>query len=337
MRGFGAMKKLPAGDLVARYRANYGLGADLRLTEDMVLTHLRLERRLAEELLSSTPERRADVFERCYSELYRSLPWLGTGGDRTDARELAERGMWSILIGPPPRDVYEVGSGTGALARHLSALGYRCRATEITGERGDRRGEGGLTWGRTDGVHFDEFEPAAAFDAVISDQVIEHLHPDDLVPHLRSARSILRPGGRIAFATPHAFSGPHDVSRVFELDVPVGMHLHEYTYEELTRALAEAGLTVIGTPLRLPATVRARLGGHPRGFVSAAYLRYLIVLERLLRRLRPRRRRRAAAALRAALFPQNIVLVAQAPPKPAAPDPPPALYTGGAGRASTSR
>jgi SAM-dependent methyltransferase len=303
---------LDGGDLVARYRANYGLSAQVPVTEAMVLEHWRLERELTQELLQSSPDHRAETFERCYSELYRAVSWLREGSQQS-GQQLAERALWPVLIGPPPREVYEIGSGDGSLARHLVALGYTVRATEITAERGNRREEQGLTWAGTDGVHLEAFEVPGSFDAVISNQVVEHLHPDDLQTHLRSARKLLRPGGRIAFATPHAYTGPHDISRVFGLDAPAGMHLHEYTYRELARVLREAGFVGLAAPIRLPTRVRARLGGRPRPAVSTAYLRYLIALERPLGLLHGKRRRMAASMARAALFAGNIVLVASAP------------------------
>jgi SAM-dependent methyltransferase len=311
-RGSLAVTEADTGELVARYRANYGLSAQVPITGAMVLEHWRLEQELTRELLGSSPDTRAETFERCYSELYRAVPWLREGSHDSRGR-LAEQALWPVLIGPPPRDVYEIGSGDGSLARHLVALGYTSRATEITAERGNRSEEQGLTWAGTDGVHLNAFEAPGSFDAAISNQVVEHLHPDDLQTHLRSAHKLLRPGGRIAFATPHAYMGPHDISRVFGLDAPAGMHLHEYTYRELSQALREAGFVDVAAPVRLPTGVRARLGGHPRPFVSAAYLRYLIALERPLGLLHGKRRRKAAHLARAALFAGNIVLVASSP------------------------
>jgi len=307
------MTRVREDTLVARYRANYGLPDSVPVTDATVLGHWQLERRLTQELLASTPQTRAATFERCYSELYGALPWLRQEGEAARATTAAEHGIWPLLIGPPPCEVYEVGSGDGSLARYLAGLGYTCRATEITSERGDRREQAGLSWGQTDGVNLDSFEAPGSFDAVISDQVLEHLHPDDLPTHLRAARALLRPGGRLAFGTPHAYTGPHDVSRVFDLEVAAGMHLHEYTYDELGRALQEAGFREVSAPLRLPVSLRARLSGHPRPRVSEAYFRYLVALERPLRRLTPRTRRTAARALRTCLFADNLMLVARTP------------------------
>ena len=63
-------------ELVRRYKANYGIPDRAPITEEMVLHHWTLERRLTAELLSSDPTYRWNAFERCYSTLYSELPWL---------------------------------------------------------------------------------------------------------------------------------------------------------------------------------------------------------------------------------------------------------------------
>ena len=258
-------------DLVGRYRDNYGIPAEAPITEAEVRAHYELELALTRELLESTPENRWETFDRCYSRLYSELTWL----DSRPAR--ASLQPWSSLIGAPPRRIYEVGSGEARLAVALADAGYQVVATEITRERGGERVEAaGLQWAQTDGVHLDRFADPESFDAVISDQVVEHLHPDDLVEHLWGARALLRPGGRYVVRTPHAAGGPADISRVFGLDEPVGMHLREYTYRELATAAQTAGFRRSTAALGLP----ARLGMPVRS--SRLYLRYLIFAERQL-------------------------------------------------------
>ena len=73
-------------------------------------------------------------------------------------------------------------------------------------------------------------------DVVFSDQLIEHLHPEDVEFHFRLVRKILRPQGVYVFRTPHRFSGPHDVSRYFS-DEAEGFHLKEWTYSEIAKIL----------------------------------------------------------------------------------------------------
>jgi SAM-dependent methyltransferase len=208
--------------------------------------------------------------------------------------------------------VYEIGSGKGRLIAALADRGYECTATEITRERGKKwtADRPSLRWTVSDGVHLERFEAPDSYDAAISDQVIEHLHPDDLVAHFVGVRAILKPGGRYAFATPHAFAGPSDVSLVFESERPQGMHLKEYTYRELQAAVSAAGFKRIDAVFRLPRAIRARCGRRVQPLPSRTYFLYLRLMERAMGRLPHRRRRQAARVLRLGLWPSGITLVA---------------------------
>jgi SAM-dependent methyltransferase len=276
------------GKLVGRYREVFGLRGDTALTEQGIRRHLELETALSHELRASAPAARWETFERCYDRLYSELPWLvGTGG-------AANPGLWSRLIGPPGSRVYEVGSGAGELAQGLAQAGYLVTATDVSRQRGDRVQRPNLIWATTDGVHLDRFAAPGSFDAVISNQVIEHLHPDDLDSHLRSALSLLAPGGRYAFATPHRLTGPHDVTQVLDLDAPHGMHLREYTNIELMRALRHAGFQRLRSVQYSP-----RLYPHP--IPSRVHLWTMVALEAGLDRLTVSRARAVARRLRGPL------------------------------------
>lgn len=295
---------ISADELLCRYRKNYGIGSEVELSVERVWFHFNLERRLTAELLASTPANRSQVFQRCYDELYRQLPWLTDTGGTPDAH------LWMTVLGPPPRKVYEIGSGTGQLAHRLAAAGYQVEATDIAADRGGkRRTSERLSWSITDGVHLDRFAQAAPYDAVVSDQVIEHLHPDDLRAHLLGCLRILRPGGLYLFRTPHAFTGPHDMSRVFGYEETVGMHLHEYTNRELIRASHEVGFRSVAAVIGIPQRLRQE---RKRAIASKAYLRYLLILESLTRRLPPPTRRSVLRSLRGPLHPR-IFLLAKKP------------------------
>jgi SAM-dependent methyltransferase len=245
-------------DVVSKYRLTYGLGEDIG--PEHVNAHRDLEERLTRALLASTTESRWQVFSDAYTELYQSVPWLNTSEESEPTRLTA----WLSLL-PEPCDVFEIGSGRAALLRELVRRGHRCVATEITQERGSKHlaESDGLQWHITDGVHLASFEPEEAFDVVISTQVIEHFHPDDLLTHFEHARRILRPGGRYLFDTPHRSSGPHDLSRVFDFDRAKFMHLKEYTHDELANALHTAGFDTVKAviPFRR-GVIQTRIGLH---------------------------------------------------------------------------
>lgn len=286
-------------DLVKRYRRHYQIPDSVPLTQDHLRHHLIVEMEVTRELLASSPESRRETFARGYARIYEELWWFNVAEDAAGETAVDIR-PWVAMIGPPCR-VYEVGSGQGAMARALARAGYDVVATDISAERGgDRVAEENVTWGETDGVHLDRFAQPRSFGAVISDQMVEHLHPDDFVTHLRTARALLRPRGRYVFKTPHGPTGPYDASLPFGFPTALGTHLHEYSFGERVAALREAGYAQV-------LAERPSRGG-PRA--SAGYARYLVEAETQLQRLPlPVRRQVVKRMLRDRLaFRRNAIL-----------------------------
>ena len=309
------MKEPKGGKLVARYKRNYGIPDDAHITEEMILAHWELEKRLAGELIRSRRDNRREVFERCYSDLYGQLEWLNRLID-TDATVLQSRlhDNWLDLIGAPPKKIYEAGSGKGRLITYLAERGFECRASEITTHRGEMhtREHVNLTWGTTDGVHLERYESAGSFDVVISNNVIEHLHPDDLLDHFRGAKAVLKEGGRYIFCTPHKFAGPSDISSVFMCDEPAGMHLREYTYKDMKDALKQAGFGKVCAVLIVPGKLSGLAGKRIATKPSGAYLSYLLALEGLLSLLPGQRmKRNASRFFKIVLFRPSVFVAAE--------------------------
>jgi SAM-dependent methyltransferase len=297
-------------ELVSRYKANYSIPVDAPVTEEMILTHWELEQDLTRQLLESTAETRWDTFEHCYTRLYEELDWLNefSGEDRVSAPD-EKYAKWLRAIGQPPKSIYEVGSGKAEMISYFASKGFTCRATEVTRERGEKhvtQHVPNLSWAVSDGVHLAEFEKPESFDIVISDQVLEHLHPDDVVPHLRGVLAILKPNGRYVFSTPHRYTGPHDVSGVFKYQEACGMHLREYTNREFVSMLREAGFRSIAYAF-IPTDNETA-----RRIVGRAYLSVLMAAEMSIGLVPTTRARRLAAKVlkRLALFSSGISLVA---------------------------
>src|SRR4051794_34537025 len=57
----------------------------------------------------------------------------------------------------------------------------------------------------------------ASIDLVISFELIEHLHRDDAVDHVREVYRVLKPGGSYVCGTPNIVCGPHDCGNVSPL------------------------------------------------------------------------------------------------------------------------
>ena len=228
--------------------------------------------------------------------------------------------MWLETIGSQPQNIYEIGSGKGKMISYLAECGYECKGTEITRERGSKHVSTAipnLVWGTTDGINLQQFEPANHYDLVISDQVIEHFHPDDLSTHFQNAYNILKVDGRYIFSTPHCHTGPGDVSFVFNYDDAAGMHLKEYTYSELIEPLTNAGFKHIsyGMPSgikqllsKLGISKQEQLNG-----ISTFYFKSMLVVEKILFAIPSKKIRRPVAKFlrKLYLFADNIFLVAQ--------------------------
>jgi hypothetical protein len=301
--------------LVARYRAYYRLPPDVNVSIEMIQHHWTLERDLTMRLLSSVPDERWRTFEDCYTRLYSELPWLDQSVGLADRTPAAQRfRSWTDLLGAPPKSIYEVGSGHADMLRYLVSLGYHGKATEITRERGNRGIDEASTleWGGTDGVHLDRFETLASWDYVISNQVLEHLHPDDLVEHLRSARAILAEGGEYILSVPHRYQGPSDVSALFGADVACGMHLKEYTYREMVRALQASGYSRVWAAFGLPHRLSEVLGWHFAVRRSTVYLGWVVLIETLIGIVPSQRtRRRLMRYARVLRGPNGVLIVAR--------------------------
>jgi SAM-dependent methyltransferase len=134
----------------------------------------------------------------------------------------------------------EFGSGdclfTAEAAQHVKFV----YAVDISDQRGsDFRTAANLKLVIYDGYEMPDIEPSSV-DVCFSDELIEHLHPEDIQIHLNHVHQILKPGGVYVFRTPHAQSGPDDVSRFFST-VAEGFHLKEWTYAELLPVLRNLG------------------------------------------------------------------------------------------------
>jgi SAM-dependent methyltransferase len=77
-----------------------------------------------------------------------------------------------------------------------------------------------------------------------SNQLMEHLHPEDAYEQLCNIYNVLTPGGMYLCVTPNRLFGPHDISKYFD-DVATGFHLKEYTVTELEAIFKKAGFSKI--------------------------------------------------------------------------------------------
>ena len=140
--------------------------------------------------------------------------------------------------------------------------------------------------------------PDGSADVVYSNQVLEHLHPDDCEAVVAQAFRVIRPGGLLLTLTPNRLTGPHDVSRTVpdypEFPVAVGLHLREYDNAGMGRMMRRAGFE----------RVQVFLGSNRTGVIAPLAVATMIegVLEALPRSLRLNKLGRGLAGIRMAAF-----------------------------------
>jgi SAM-dependent methyltransferase len=262
---------------------------------DRAREHWLIEQELREELLRARPEDRPSAYKEVYERLYREVPWH-EANTRSEAEDESYEDLWFRLYRPLMKDgdvLVDLGCGRGSLLRRFAGSLERCIGIDVADAMIDLSRSGGA-----ENVEFvagsvvtPPLAPESA-DVVVSRQVMEHLHPDDVPGHLRAVRRLLRPGGRFLIETPSRLTGPWDISRRFT-EAATGFHLREYTIGELTTLLRDAGFRRVRSPA-VPSRVLVRLGPlRSRAYVPG---RLKGGLEKVLERL-PQSRRRAIAPL----------------------------------------
>jgi 2-polyprenyl-3-methyl-5-hydroxy-6-metoxy-1,4-benzoquinol methylase len=138
--------------------------------------------------------------------------------------------------------VLEIGCGMGELALGISEKGFHCVGIDVSEERMQRLKalkSPTLRFERVDGKPQLSFEDGC-FDAAVSMQLLEHLHPADVILHLREVARVLRPGCSYLVETPNALTGPHDVSRFFT-ESAEAFHLKEYRISDMVKLFLSSG------------------------------------------------------------------------------------------------
>lgn len=232
-------------------------------TPQQLREHYEVERALAERLRRSSRADRARLYPQLYDELFRRVPHHPMLQRREDAREKAVAvAVRMALISRflRPETVFlEIGAGDCSFAREIARRVKRCYALDVSRELVELGGPANMQTILSDGCSIPV--PEGSVTLAYSNQLMEHVHPDDALEQLRNLFRALAPAGLYVCTTPSRLNGPHDVSRYFD-PVATGFHLKEYTYQELAvlfrgvgfrrlRAYAEFGLHYVRLPLPL--------------------------------------------------------------------------------------
>lgn len=253
-----------------------------------VLRHYTAERAIAARLRTAGEQARKEIYSTMYAELFAQVPdhpRLTRRADEAMTRRnirTKERLLKPFIRGDAT--LLEFGAGDCRFSIAMAKRFRQVHAVDIA----DQIGSGVALPGNFyltvyDGYNLDMARES--IDVAFSDQLVEHLHPEDTAKHFRLVHRLLKPGGAYLFRTPHRLTGPHDVSRYFA-ERAEGFHLREWTYAELMATLRELGYRSVtaywfgkGILLPMPAAafrlIEAAFGGRSRAF-RQKWLPYLL-------------------------------------------------------------
>lgn len=269
-------------------------------TFEQIKNHYEVEKSIAENLKSSDREKRKTIYPFMYDELFAKVadhPRLTLSENKEkilaankQKLKLVEKFLNDSIV------FVEFGPGGCNFAYEVCKYVKMVYAIDIS----DQRRKNCKIPPNFKLIVYDGYNLAledSTADVVFSDQFIEHLHPEDTEYHFRLAKRILRENGLYIFRTPHAFLGPHDISKYFS-DEPEGFHLKEWTYSGIEKILKRLNFTSWSGYWRINSQIN-------RKYVKIPFA-YFNVVEAMLNNLAKKPRR----ALSRLFLPLKIYMIA---------------------------
>jgi SAM-dependent methyltransferase len=207
------------------------------------------ETNIAAKLRNAARRERTGLYGQVYDEYAQKFP-ESLPKDSTAAERIAQyEASFLRRFLTPSTVVLEIGPGRCHLAFALAPFVKKIYGVDVSAlDTSSRVPPSNFELRLTDGVHMPV--DSDSVDLVFSNQLMEHLHPDDANEQLRDVYRVLRKGGRYVCVTPSRANGPHDCSAYFDdLPCPIegghyraaGLHLKEYTTRELVDTFKKVG------------------------------------------------------------------------------------------------
>ena len=213
-------------------------------TAAQIREHYEIEKQIAERLRNSNFAERQNLYTEAYDELFRRVPHqplLNNYSPDEKQKQIAKE-IQSLQPFINENTVYlKIGPGDCALAFEIAKRVKKVYAIDVSNE---------ITKTENAPANFELIIsngsdiplPPESVDVAFSNQLMEHLHPDDSFRQLQNVFRALKKGGVYLCITPNRLSGPHDISRNFDA-VAAGLHLKEYTMTELDALFRKVGFT----------------------------------------------------------------------------------------------
>ena len=210
--------------------------------------HYDVERALGDRLRTLPPAERRAMYGEIYNELFARVPdhpqlTRKVSPERSRQKTAAEFRLIRKFI-KPGSEFMEIGAGDAAVSLFVAKYVQRVTALDVSDTiLKDIAAPANVRLLVFDGCEIPV--EAGTIDVAYSNQVIEHLHPEDAALQISSLLRTLKPGGAYLCVTPNRLNGPHDISMFFDT-VATGLHMKEYTYRELDRFFRSLGFDRTG-------------------------------------------------------------------------------------------
>tara|TARA_B110000285_G_scaffold233909_1_gene309134 strand:- start:951 stop:1811 length:861 start_codon:yes stop_codon:yes gene_type:complete len=218
------------------------------LSDEQINQMYESEIKHSNRLRISDPIKRRLLYEKVYEDYYSELPFHPAFKLKEDAKTRNNRlefQLYKIKALLNKKEIFvEIGAGDCSLSINIAPYVSKVYALEIseTYASQEKKLPDNLEIKIFDGFKFPFSE--SEIDFIYSNQLMEHLHPDDAIDQLKSIFFSLKKGGRYMCITPNRLIGPGDISGYFGYE-PIGFHLKEYTDLELRTLLQSVGFKKI--------------------------------------------------------------------------------------------
>lgn len=212
-------------------------GKQSERNRDDLRRHYDVERALGDRLRTLPSDERRAMYGEIYNELFARVPdhpqlTRKVSPERARQKYLAEFRLIRKFL-TDDTEFLEIGAGDCGLSLYVAGHVRRVTALDVSDTiLKDIAAPANVRLRVFDGCDI-PVEPSS-IDVAYSNQVIEHLHPEDAALQLQSILRALKPGGCYVCVTPNRLNGPWDISMFFDT-VATGLHMKEYTYREIDR------------------------------------------------------------------------------------------------------
>jgi hypothetical protein len=220
---------------------------DEKRTLEQLREHYQVEKELARKLARASKQQRAGLYSSLYDELFKRLPHhpqlTRKASTEYKGRALALQMPFLRRFLNKETTFLEIGPGDCALSFEVAKVVKKVYGVDVSTEI-TRHPE---TPQNFEFIHFDGCRiplPPNSVNVAYSNQLMEHLHPEDAFEQLQSIYETLQLGGAYICITPNRVTGPHDISRFFD-KVATGFHLKEYRTSEMQSLFQRAGFSRI--------------------------------------------------------------------------------------------